>query len=95
MIRYTARVVLYDRGPFRGPLPSPTRSFVLGDPATGDPVVGCEIDLLGHDQFVPGLSAEATIDVVSSDVGRQLPGSVPIWYGGVIGETHELALVVP
>jgi len=90
MIRYRGRLVLFRDGSLRNPLPNPSRSILLGDPATGSPVAGCTICANGHELLAPGMDADAIFDVVSSEFSRNLPERLPLWYGKVIGEASGL-----
>jgi hypothetical protein len=73
----------------RGPMPNPTRSFMLGDPAGGAVMYGCVIDVKGVDELVVGLRAPARLAVLTAGgAAATRPRSVPIWYGRTIGQIH-------
>lgn len=74
------------------PLPNPTRSLLLGDPASGALVYGCLIDLDEDGELRGGISAPARL-LFWQRLHPALPGPVPIRYRRVIGHIRDLWLV--
>lgn len=97
MIWYRAQVSFLAMGGLRsGDMPSPTRSFVLGDPAAGTPVRGCTLVLSEHQNIAPGYTGLAEIGVVETEQ-YPLPLSrddlpIPIWYRRIVGFVDQIEL---
>lgn len=72
----------------RGPVDSPSRSFVLGDPKAGA-VYGCIIDLADQQVIEPGSAGPARIHIIG-DALPDWPEPWPIWAGRVIGEVSSI-----
>jgi hypothetical protein len=78
----------------RGPVPTPTRSFVLGDPSRDEKVYGCIIDTPGHQVIEPGTCGPVEVRLVADEwPDRSEP--VPIWAGRVLGELTGITLSAP
>lgn len=67
---------------------NPTRSLLLADPS-GTVLYGCVIETAGVNELVNGLNASALFRFWNPYT-PPLPGPVPVWYGRVIGEVHDL-----
>jgi hypothetical protein len=74
-----------------GPLPNPTRSLLLGDPAGGALVYGCVIDLDGG-EIAGGIPAPARL-LFWQPEHPSPPGPVPTWYHRVIGRVTDQRIV--
>jgi hypothetical protein len=88
VIQYTGEIVITAA---IQPIPNPSRSVLLGDPAAGT-TFGCDLDLVGFSEIVNGSRGTATINVVESPEAERLPDTMPLWYGSVIGEVRDLKL---
>ena len=78
-------------GTMRGTIPTPSRSFVLGDPSRDEKVYGCIIDTPGHQAIEPGTSGPVEVRLVAGEwPDRSEP--VPIWAGRVLGELTGITL---
>jgi hypothetical protein len=67
---------------------NPTRSLLLADPS-GTVLYGCIIEAAGVNELVNGLNASATFRFWNPYTPPRR-GPLPVWYGRVIGEVHEL-----
>ena len=92
MIRYTGHLDVYPDAFPRGPLPIPSRSFVLGDPNQAQLHFGC-IVTIDYPTIDAGYSGSAVFDVVESERAWVLPINLPLWYGRVIGQVSKLKRV--
>ncbi|MBV9024975.1 MAG: hypothetical protein JO362_14570 [Streptomycetaceae bacterium] len=64
-------------------MPTPTRSFVLGDPKQGV-VYGCVVEPVGGGEIWAGWEGDVQVKVVFDDYpGLEEP--IPLWCGSVMG----------
>jgi hypothetical protein len=78
----------------RGPVPTPTRSYVLGDPSRDKQVYGCVIDTLGHEAIEPGGFGPVEVRLVVDEM-PDWSEPVPIWAGRILGELTGITLADP